>query len=246
MSQRAGRFDGKETMRTTLNLDQKIAIVRGTPLFSGLTDAELQVLAGKSQLLQLAPREPLFFRGDPGDRLYIVVQGIVRICSVSDEGHEVTLNLMTGGQMFGEIAALDGSERTADALAFDEVLLLTLQRQHLVDFLRNDPEACLRLVGAMCDRLRWVSGLLEDANFLDIPARLAKRLVMLGFLFGTADDSGKTQVNLRLSQQELANMVSATRESVNKFLRRWEEDGAIAYDRGTLTILDQDYLAGLF
>lgn len=215
-------------MRTSLNPDQKIAILRGAPLFSGLTETELHILAAKSQLLTLAPREPLFFRGDPGDRLYIVVEGIMRIGSVSDEGHEVTLNLMTTGQMFGEIAALDGSERTADASAFDQVLLLTIHRAHLIEFLANDPDACLRLVSAMCDRLRWVSGLLEDANFLDIPARLAKRLVMLGYLFGAPDASGKIRLSLRLSQQELANLIGATRESVNKFLRKWEDDSAIS------------------
>ena len=233
-------------MRANLDQDQKIAILRGTPLFSGLTPVELLHLANRMQLMQLQAKEPLFFRGDPGDRLYIVVDGIVRIGSVSNEGHEVTLNLMTAGQMFGEIAALDGSERTADASAFGPVSLLTLHRLHLIDFLANDPDACLRLVGAMCERLRWVSGLLEDANFLDIPARLAKRLVMLGFLFGAADGKGKIKLGLRLSQQELANLIGATRESVNKFLRKWEDDKAISYDRGTLTILDRDYLAGLF
>lgn len=233
-------------MQITLSTDRKATILRSTSLFSGLTEAELTRLAGLTRDQRLKPKEALFFRGDPGDCLYIVVNGIVRISSVSVEGHEVTLNLMKAGQMFGEIATLDGSERTADASALDDVVLLVLHRQHLLDFLARGPEACMRLLGTLCDRLRWVSSLLDDAHFLDIPARLAKRIVMLGYLFGTKDEHGRTHIDLKLSQQDLASHIGATRESVNKLLRKWEDEGVITYERGHLVIIDASRLSSLF
>jgi CRP-like cAMP-binding protein len=233
-------------MQTTLTPDRKVTILRSTSLFAGLTETELLRLAGLGRLLHLEPKEALFFRGDPGDCLYIVVEGVVRIGSVSAEGHEVTLNLMTAGQMFGEIAMLDGSERTADASALDRVALLALHRRHLLEFLARSPEACMRLLGTLCDRLRWISGLLEDAHFLDIPARLAKRVVMLGFLFGTTDAQARTHVSLRLSQQDLASHIGATRESVNKLLRKWQDEGIITYEHGHLVIIDKQRLTDLF
>ena len=233
-------------MDNPLSEDRKVVILRGTSLFSGLTDAEVSQLAAAAHALRLKPKEPLFFRGDPGDRLYIVVEGVVRIGSISAEGLEVTLNLMKPGQVFGEIAAFDGSERTANASAVDHVLLLALDRTHLMEFLATGPEAGMRLMAALCERLRWVNGLLEDANFLDIPARLAKRVMLLAYLFGTTDDQGQTQVSLTLSQQDLASHIGATRESVNKFIKKWEDDGVILHHHRHLTILDKDYLIALY
>lgn len=233
-------------MDNPLSEDRKVAILRGTSLFSGLNDGEVRLLARTAHVLRLMPKEPLFFRGDPGDRLYIVVDGLVRIGSISAEGLEVTLNLMKPGQVFGEIAAFDGSERTANASAIGHVLLLALDRAQLMDFLATGPEAGMRLMAALCERLRWVNGLLEDANFLDIPARLAKRVMLLAYLFGSSDEKGRTHVSLTLSQQDLASHIGATRESVNKFIKKWEEDGAIIHHQRHLIVIDQDYLIQMY
>jgi CRP-like cAMP-binding protein len=233
-------------LQPVLSLDQKSAILGKTSLFRGLNETELARLAGMAKVLRLSPKETLFCRGDRGDYLYVVVNGVVRIGAVSADGREVTLNLIKAGRIFGEIAALDGSERTADAAAVDPVVLLALHRDQLLTLLTSSPEASLRMLAALCDRLRWVSSLLDDVNFLDVRGRLAKRLLLLGQRFEAVDELGRPRLALKLSQQDLASHIGATRESVNKMLRQWEEDGIIAYDQGYLVILDAEHLASLF
>jgi CRP-like cAMP-binding protein len=214
-----------------------------TPLFSGLNETDQERLARVVRITQLRPKETLFSRGNDGDELFIVVEGIIRIGALSEEGRDVTLNLVKAGQIFGEIAALDGSERTADATAVDRVVLLGLPRTHLLEFIARDPEAGMRLIATMCDRLRWVSGLLDDSNFLDARGRLAKRLVTLGQMFGRKDVDGAIRIMLRLSQQDLASHVGISREHVNKLIGQWVDEGVLLYQRGKITLIDPGSLA---
>ena len=145
-------------------LDIKRQAMRRTALFCSLTDAELDKLIPLSKLLSYPPGITLFIKGDPGDRLFIVIKGIVRISTMSMEGRETTLNLIGGGQMFGEIALLDGGERTADAMTVDSTELLAIEKRDLLGFLEGNPQSCIRMLAACADRLRWISGLLEDRN----------------------------------------------------------------------------------
>lgn len=225
-------------------LDIKRQALRRTSLFNSLTETEMDKLIALSKLMTLPPGSVLFMKGDPGDRLFVVIKGIVRISTVSIEGRETTLNLIGSGQMFGEIAVLDGGDRTADAVTVDATELLAIDRRDLLTFLESNPRCCFRMLAACADRLRWVSGLLEDANFLDLPARLAKRLLLLARTFGRPVTEG-IRIDLRLSQQDLATHMNVTRESVNKLIHSWELEGFVQTGRGWVVVRDEDALADL-
>ncbi len=219
----------------------KRQILGRTLLFGALADAEMDHLAAMAKLLRLPARTPLFFKGDPGDRLYIVVRGVVRISTVSADGRETTLNLMGPGQMFGEIAVLDGGERTADASVIEDCEMVAIERRDLLAFLERNPRCSIRMLAACSDRLRWVSELLEDAQFLELPARLAKRLLLLSHMFGQKVEDG-VRIGVRLSQRDLAAHMTVRRESVNKQLNDWEREGLIRMGRGWIVVLDHDAL----
>ena len=225
-------------------LDIKRQAFRKTSLFSSLTESELDKIAGMAKLLALPPGSTLFMKGDPGDRLFIVIKGIIRISTVSMEGRETTLNLIGAGQMLGEIAVLDGGDRTADATTIDATELLAIEKRDLLAFLEQNPRCCIRMLAACADRLRWISGLLEDANFLELPARLAKRLLLLARTFGRPVSDG-IRIDLRLSQQDLATHMNVTRESVNKLIHSWQMEGLVQTGRGWVIVRDEDALEGL-
>ena len=124
------------------------ALMRCT-LFEGLGGDDIDHLVSTSKILGLAPKTRLFSKGDPGDRLYIVTKGLVRISMASADGREVTLNLIGTGQMFGEIAVLDGGERTADATAVEETELVILERRDLLTFLESKPLSSIRMLARL-------------------------------------------------------------------------------------------------
>ncbi|MCU0838342.1 MAG: Crp/Fnr family transcriptional regulator [Rhodospirillales bacterium] len=179
-------------------------------------------------------------KGDPGTAMMAVLSGRVRICSYSPEGREVVLNVIQPGEVFGEIALIDGGERTADAFAMDPTLLLVLSRREFLPFLEHSPQVCIRLLEVMCSRLRLTSSQVEDFFFLDLRARLAKRLLQLSETHGEPMPDGKRGV--RVSQHMLASMIGTSREAVNKQLRAWEGLGILDVKRGSITILKQQRL----
>ena len=162
----------------------------------------------------------------------------MRICSNSVEGREVVLNVIGPGEVFGEIAMIDGGERTADAFAMEETELLVLSRRDFMPVLARNPDVCMKLLELLCRRLRWTSEQMEDMNFLDLRSRLAKRLAYLADNHGEATGGGDRKA-VRISQQLLANMIGASREAVNIQLAAWKDEGVISSRRGWITILDR-------
>ena len=210
-------------------------------LLKQLLPADLDRLAQMSATRHYKAGEPVFLMGDPGTAMMAVLSGRVRICSYSTEGREVVLNVISPGEVFGEIALIDGGERTADAFAMEPAELLILTRRDFLPCLAGNPEVCIRLLEVMCQRLRWTSEQLEDVNFLDLRCRLAKRLVYLwDHHREKAEDSKKRGV--RIQQHTLAAMIGTSREAVNKQLRSWEDDGIINLGRGSITVLDRSRL----
>ncbi|MBF0093671.1 MAG: Crp/Fnr family transcriptional regulator [Alphaproteobacteria bacterium] len=222
-------------------LELKRQVLMRTTLFGSLAVDDIDHLVTTSKILVLPANTTLFLKGAPGDRLYIVIKGVVRISSISEDGRETTLNLMSSGQVFGEIAAMDGGERTADATTLDAVELLVIERRDLLVFLNNNPQCCIRMLAACSERLRWISELLEDAYYLELPTRLAKRLHLLAQTFGQQSDDG-IRISIRLSQKDIANHMNVTRESINKWLRIWGKKGFVSVEQGHIVIRD---LSGL-
>jgi CRP-like cAMP-binding protein len=206
-----------------------------------LPPSDLDCLAQLSVIRNYKAGEPIFLKGDPGTAMMAVLSGRVRICTYSTEGREVVLNVISPGEVFGEIAMIDGGERTADAFAMDETELLVLGRRDLMPVLARNPDVCIKLLELMCRRLRWTSEQMEDISFLDLRSRLAKRLIYLADYYGEPSGEGDRK-NVRISQQLLANMIGASREAVNIQLAAWKEEGLISSRRGWITVLDQTRL----
>lgn len=215
-----------------------------TPLFAAVPASMLDELAAKTRTIRVSAREQLFAKGDPGDRLYLVAQGVIRISALSPEGREVTYGLIKAGELFGEIAVLDGGRRSADATALEPSELLALDRRDVVDFIDRHPILALHLLRVLCERLRRADDLLEDVVFLSLPGRLAKHLVVLAATMSSREvpDAAPT---IRLSQQELADHLGISRESVNKVLSKWEQAGMVALGRGQITVNKLDALQEL-
>jgi CRP-like cAMP-binding protein len=157
---------------------------------------------------------------------------------MSDDGKEVILNVLGRGEIFGEIALLDGKERTASATAKEESHLLVIDRHDFIPFLETHGEVAARLMGVLCARVRWVSQCYEEALFMNLPARLAKKLLFLADSHGSHGADG-IRIDFKLSQRDLGKMTGVSRESINKQIRSWQERGLVAVDQGYLTIKDR-------
>jgi CRP/FNR family cyclic AMP-dependent transcriptional regulator len=210
-------------------------------LFRGLTPAERSDLVTRARMRNYAAGETIFLMGSTGDSMMAVLDGNIRISVPSPEGKEIVLAIIQPGEVFGEIALLDGADRTADAVTMDDCEILVLERRDFIPFLHGHPDACLRLLEVLCQKLRQTSQLLEEALFLEGPSRLAKRLVHLAETFGKPVADG-IRIDLQLSQQHLGNLVGMSRESMNKHLRQWREAGLIQMREGHYVITDLEAL----
>jgi len=213
-------------------------------LLGHLPEEDLRRVIALARKRQFANNELIFAKGDPATGMMAVLGGRVRIVSYSLDGKEVVLRVIEPGEVFGEIALIDGGERTADAVAFGRTEVLSLDRRDFLPFLEANPKLCIELLKVLCQRLRSTSEQLEDFSFLDLRMRLAKCLLHLVDRYGEPDGPG-TRITLPLSQQFLAAMMGTTREAVNKRLREWEEEGVLSLGRGSVTLLDRASLEDL-
>ena len=220
-------------------LPNKHEIFRTHPLFGQLTPGEIDRLMTYTRIQRYRAKATIFLKGAPGSGMMAVLDGRVKISTTSADGREVVLNVIGPGQVFGEIALLDGKDRTADATAMTACEVLVLERRDFIPFLERHLDVCMRLMGVLCERLRRTSQQVEDLLFLDLPAHLAKILLRLAGTVGHPV-AGGIRIDLKLSQRELGNMVGMTRESINKQLRIWQKRGLLALDRGSLVIKNAD------
>ncbi|MGB0712477.1 MAG: Crp/Fnr family transcriptional regulator [Gammaproteobacteria bacterium] len=183
----------------------------------------------------------LFLKGDPGNSLFGVLDGQVRIASTSINGRETVLNTMITGEVFGEIALLDGKARSADAVTASACSLFEIQRSDFLRLLRDDPGFTEHVLTLVCERVRWISERVEDFSFLNVAGHLAKMLLMNADQHGTLTDTGIRLDGLP-SQGELAKMIGTSRVSVNKHLQNWKREGIIQIEKGRVTLLDEEAL----
>ena len=208
--------------------------------FRGLADAAIDELVARSRIERCRRGKTIFRRASPGTAMMAVLRGSVKICTVSRNGKEAVLNVIGPGQVFGEIAVLDGGPRTADAVALVESDILVLDRRDFVPVVRAHPDLAQRLLEVLCGRLRKTSEQLEDAFFLDMPGRMAKALLAAR----TGESAGGATL-VQLTQRELGEMIGTARESVNKLLHGWQEQGIVALRRGAIAIRRPDALKRL-
>lgn len=219
------------------------AVLQRNYLFRGLPDSALERIASLASRRSYQKGAVIFAQGERGDALFGVVAGRVRISASGAGGQEVFLNIMEPGDTFGEIAVMDGLPRTANATALDDSTLILIQRADFLPFLEKEPRLAIHLLKLMCERLRWTSELVEESAFMEGPARLAKRLLILASLHGRAARVG--HLELRISQAELARFLGISRQIVNQHLADWRRHGWIELGRTQIVIRNADALRAM-
>lgn len=215
-------------------------LIRDVPLLAKLAEPDLRALASHGKVRNHRAGEVIFREGAPGDSLHIVIEGLVRVTVGSKTGGEAIVAMLGPGEFVGDLALLDGKPRSASAIASQRTKTLVVTRHDFTRWLNERPKAAFALLEALSLRVRRTDEQLADLAFLQLPQRLAKRLVQLA-----TDHSQSTRLagaKLRITQAELASMLGVSRESVNKQLNRFVHDGWIALGRGSVTIRDADAL----
>jgi CRP-like cAMP-binding protein len=226
------------------SLERRRALLQRVPLFANLAEDRLAPLAAATTTRRLAAREALFHKGDPASQVYVVASGRLKVFTTSSQGDEVLFAIMDEGEVIGELPLLTGGRRTASVAALEPSELLVLDRRDFLRYLREQPAVATELLLVMAERLVRISEFAEDALFLALPARLAKKLLALCERYGVEDAEG-TRIGLKLSQGELADLVGTTRESVNKQIRAWTEDAVLRMHRGEILVMRPDALERL-
>ncbi|HET7726015.1 MAG TPA: Crp/Fnr family transcriptional regulator [Candidatus Limnocylindrales bacterium] len=212
------------------------------PLFRDVSPEDLATLAAAVRARRFRRGEVVFHQGDPGDALYVVAEGRVKITLPSDTGDEAILATLRPGDFFGELSLLDGAPRSATAVALDPTETLVLGRDRVRDLIDRVPSFRDALLTAITHELRRITYHVEELHFLDIAGRLAARLARLARESGTPLEDGSIRLDGPLTQGNLAAMIGATRQSVNKLLGLFVGDGLVRIERDAVVVVDLDRL----
>jgi CRP-like cAMP-binding protein/class 3 adenylate cyclase len=224
---------------------EPIAVLLRAPLFAGLPPNVAAALRQRVQRRSFPAGTYLTREGEPADSMFVIEHGLVRVSRTSRQGRELVLGLFGGGDMIGELGVLEASgTRTADAMAVEATSCVALTKDDLRAVVRKTPELGLRLLATLVDYVRRKDEELAEIAFLDLPGRLAHKLLQLADRHGEPVEGG-VRITVRVPQSELAAMVGSSRENVNRALGRFVTMGAVAVDRGSITILDADALRSL-
>ena len=209
-------------------------------LFGGLNATERAAIAARARIRTYDAGAIVFTIGSAGDQMMALLSGSIRISVPSADGKELLLTIIQPGEVFGELAVLDGKERSADAVAETASTLAILERHDILAFFERNPAAWPKLVEVLCQRLRRTDQAFAEVALMQLPVRLAKTMLRL-WNAQTGSSVAKTP-NIRFSQRELANMVGGTRESVNRCLRQWQRGGLVRISEGSIIVTNRPAL----
>ncbi len=212
-------------------------LLASLPFFSQMQPDELHELFTRLKRRTYRPSETIFHKDDAGTTMYIISEGTVKISVPSEVGSEMILSILGSGDFFGELSLFDGKPRSATVTSSGPTEVFVLHRDDFIDFVAKHPRVSLNIIEALSTRIRRTDNLVEDVVFLDIPARLAKKLLELSRTHGKKLPDGGVEIELRLTQQDIANMLGTTRESVNRQLVAFQERKFINIDRQRITVL---------
>jgi CRP/FNR family transcriptional regulator, cyclic AMP receptor protein len=218
-----------------METENETVYMKHVSLFAGLADEDIRELMAVARRRTFRSGEVIFHRDDPGQVLYVIKEGKVKICLISPDGQEIVLSVLGKGECFGEFAILDGLSRSADAVALEKVECYTLQRSDFHKAILKSPKIAIQVLEVLTKRLRNIDQMVEDLIFLDVYGRVAKKLLELAETHGEKVEDG-TRINVRLTQQELASMVGASRESVNKVMGYFTDKNFISTDKHRITL----------
>jgi CRP-like cAMP-binding protein len=219
----------------------KLAVLRKHPIFCDLEPEAFDQLCRYAKHTTLKRGATIFSKGDPGNSLIAVISGTVKISISSADGRSAILNLIGPGEIFGEVALLDGLARTADATANTNCEIYVIDRRDFLPFVRSQPALAMKFIELLCTRLRWTSDQVEEVILQNLPGRLASALLRLTEKYKLAP-SGRT---IAITQQEISEMVGMTRESINKQLRAWAARNWVRLEHGAIVVLNAAMLREL-
>ncbi len=214
------------------NLLEQVALFRNMPR------PMLTKLSSFLRTVTYKAHTDIFHAGDQGATMYIVLTGAVKVFVPAIDGREVVLAVHRGGDLLGEMSLLDDEPRSASATTIEETEMFSLRRADFLKVLSEHPEAQRAIIEVLVERLRATNQSIQDAYLLDVPGRLARRLLLIAREHGVQTDQG-VELGLRVSQQELANMIGASRVAVNKQLQAWRQQNIVDVNRQRVTILNE-------
>ena len=222
-------------------MTKAVELLQRVPFLAALTAVDREALAGAVKRRRFARGQAVFSKDDPGDALYIIEDGSVRIYLPSPQGADLTLAVLGAGEFFGDFALLDGGPRSASAAALRETTVLALDRSDFTDLLQSRPQAAMAVLASVTQRLRETNETAGDLVFLAVGGPLAKKLLDLAAGHGVQTPDG-ILLDLSLTQEELANMLGVTRESVNRHLSSLRRQGAVSREGRRFLIRDAEAL----
>ncbi len=218
------------------------SVLAHIPFFEQLPPRALGDLSQKLQRRRYTRNQIIFHKNDPGSTLYIIISGKVKIILPSPKGESVLVAILSTGDFFGELSLFDKERRSATAIAAESLETLTLDQTDFIHCIMENPKAVLAILAELSFRLRRTNELLIDSSISDLPARLARRLLELFERYGQPGEEKETRINFRIKQQDLADMVNSSRESVNKLLKEFKGKNLIQINRGYISIPDMEAL----
>src|ERR1700753_787079 len=218
-----------------------LSILRQHPIFCDLDAEALEQLSRYAKHSILKRGATICSKGDPGNSMFAVISGTVKISVSSADGRSAILNLIGPGELFGEIAVLDGQARTADATANTNCEMFAIDRRDFLPFVAAHPDLAMKFIELLCTRLRWTSDQVEQVILQNLPGRLAGALLRLAEKYNLA----QSERTIAITQQELSEMVGMTRESINKQLRVWAARNWVRLEHGAIVVLDADSLRAI-
>ena len=220
-------------------LARRIATLRTMPIFADLAERDLVSLAEDMRSKEYAKDETIFRQGDESREVYFVRKGKVRIYKISPSGNETTIAIFTTNDVIGELAAIDQEPRSASAKAMTQVSLLAMSQERFLYTLQTLPRFGMGMARLLAHKLRWTAAFAESIAQFDAAGRLLHIILQHNDQYGEVLEPGKRyQVNIGLNQSDLASMVGARREWINRILSEWRRRGLLEFDNGVITILD--------
>jgi len=218
--------------------------LKAIPLFRDFNEGQIDAIHEVVSNQHVGRHQFVVREGDPGETFYLIVEGSVAVCRIAADGRETILSILKEGDFFGEMSILDSSLRSASIKTLTEVELGIIKRDDFLELLDNNPQIGRLLVIELSERLRAANQLIAATTSQDIRSRLASLLLNLSENFGEQTDNG-IRISLRLTNQEMANMIGTTRETVNRTLNRFWDDRMIDMKTSHVVVVDQERLKAL-
>jgi len=224
---------------------KKFWFLNRVEIFQDLSLEDAELIEEMSEVEKFKRKQVIFMPGDPSDRLFLLKSGLVKISKVTREGKELTLMFLSQGDIFGELAVVDGAPRNTMGEAYEDSVVCVLTRADFLDFMMSRPKVALRVTGLISSRRRKLENKIDDLIFKGAHSRLAGLFLQLANDFGVRDSRG-TIINLKLTHREMANLIGSTRETVSFALLDLKKERMIETDGKRVVILNNASLSKLY